>query len=279
MHGTALMLRTNYDVRGRMAQVVACLGQACEGIGRVSVVISEFIDSRSAHKPQRDDTPCIAEADTRAPTIEPDTRAPTIETDIDVPVAKVAEVTNALKLAPSIVCYCGLPVARYKIHKRTSRWYGEWFIRCPRNHRTEDQCSFFRLCGTTTMPTAGGLWLFCLQCEHFHRYDRRCVDRERPGVANMLVQVSDIGAAHLGASSIDLDEALHFEPAVGGALEFKLADSDKVLGRVEVKPDDMEAEIMVLDEHKAKAYASIKEGVETADEGCVGGLAKRLPNM
>ena len=85
----------------------------------------------------------------------------------------------------------------------------------------------------------------------------------------MLVQVSDIGAAHLGTSSIDLDEALHFEPSVGGALEFKLIDSDKVLGRVEVKPNDIEAEIVVLDEHKAEAYASIKQGVETADEGRV----------
>ena len=59
----------------------------------------------------------------------------------------------------------------------------------------------------------------------------------------MLVQLSDIGAAHLGASNINLDENLHFEPAVGGALEFKLIDSDQVLGRVEVKPDDIEAEI------------------------------------
>ena len=97
---------------------------------------------------------------------------PTIETNVDVPVAKVAEVNDAVELAPSIVCYCGLPAARYKIRKRSSRWYGEWFIRCPRNHRTDVQCSFFRLCGTTTMPTAGGLWLVCLQCEHFHRYDQ-----------------------------------------------------------------------------------------------------------
>jgi len=95
----------------------------------------------------------------------------------------------------------------------------------------------------------------------------------------MLFQVSNIGAAHLGASNINLDENLHFESAVGGALEFKLIDSDKVLGRVEVKPDDIEAEIMVPDEHKAEAYASIKEGVMKADEGRVGPLAARLPNM
>ena len=95
----------------------------------------------------------------------------------------------------------------------------------------------------------------------------------------MLVQLSDIGAAHLGTSNIDFDEALHFELAVGGALEFKLIDSDKALGRVEVKPDDIEAEIMVLDEHKAEAYASIEQGVGSADEGRVARLAKRLPNM
>ena len=129
------------------------------------------------------------------------------------------------------------------------------------------------------MPTAGGLWLLCLQREHFNRYDQRCEDRERPGEANMLVQVSDIGAAHLGTSNIDLDEALHFEPSVGGAVEFKLIGSDKVLGRVEVKPNGIEAEIMVLDEHKAKAYASIKQGVEKADEGRVDRLAKRLHNI
>ena len=95
----------------------------------------------------------------------------------------------------------------------------------------------------------------------------------------MLVQISDIGAAHLGSSNIDLDEALHFELVVEGALEFKLIDSDKVLGCVEVKPDDIKAEIMVLNEHKAEAYASIKQGVETADEGRVARLAKCLPNI
>ena len=51
IHGTAFMLRTAPNVRGRAAQVVACLGRACEGIGRVAVVFSEFIDSRSVHTP------------------------------------------------------------------------------------------------------------------------------------------------------------------------------------------------------------------------------------
>ena len=60
VHGTALMLRTNYiyGMRGRMAQVMACLGRACEGIGHATMVISEFIDSRSAHTTRRDDPPC-----------------------------------------------------------------------------------------------------------------------------------------------------------------------------------------------------------------------------
>ena len=95
----------------------------------------------------------------------------------------------------------------------------------------------------------------------------------------MLVQVSDISVAHLGTSNIDFDEALHFELVVGGALEFKLIDSDKVLGRVEVKPNDIKAEILVLNEHKAEASALIKQGIGSADEGCVAQLAKRLPNM
>ena len=95
----------------------------------------------------------------------------------------------------------------------------------------------------------------------------------------MLVQLSDIATAHLGASEADLNEAVYFEPAVGGALEFKLLDSDQVLGRVEVKPDDIEAEIMVPNEHKAEAYVSIKQGISSADESCVNRLAKRLPNM
>ena len=84
---------------------------------------------------------------------------------------------------------------------------------------------------------------------------------------------------HLSESKADLNEALHFEPAVGRALEFKLIDSNKVLGRVEVKPGDIEAEIMVLDEHKAEGYASIQQGVRSADEERVARLAKRLPNM
>lgn len=76
----------------------------------MTVVLSEFIDSRSACTPRLDDAPCMA---------EPDTRAPTVETDMDVPVAEVAEVNNAVEIAPSIVCYCGLPL---------KRWYGEWFL-------------------------------------------------------------------------------------------------------------------------------------------------------
>ena len=90
--GTALMLHMAPNVRGRVAQVVACLGRACEGIGRVAVVFSKFIDSRSVHTPQHD---------------ESDTHMPTIETDVDVPVAEVAEVNDAVELALSIVCYCG----------------------------------------------------------------------------------------------------------------------------------------------------------------------------
>ena len=102
VHSTALMLRTAPNVCGHVAQVVACLGQACEGIRRVMVVLSEFIDSRSACTPQHDDAPSMA---------EPDMSSPTIETDMDVPVAEVADVDNAVEIAPSIVCYCGLPVA------------------------------------------------------------------------------------------------------------------------------------------------------------------------
>ena len=52
-----------------------------------------------------------------------------------------------------------------------------------------------------------------------------------------------------------------------------------MLGQVEVKPDDIEAEIMVPEEHKAEAYALIKQGVSSANESCVAQLAKRLPNM
>ena len=148
VHGTALMMRSKYNVRGRVAQVVACLGRTCKGIRRATTVISEFIDYGSTQAIRRDDAPCAVEADELLATLE---------ADIDMPVAEAVEANDAFELAPSIVCYCGLPVARYKIHKRTSRWYGEWFIRCPRNHRTEDQCSFFRLCGQTHMPTAGGL--------------------------------------------------------------------------------------------------------------------------
>ena len=48
---------------------------------------------------------------------EPNMHTPTIETDVDVP---VAEVTKAVKIAPSIICYCGLPVAHYKVPKLTS---------------------------------------------------------------------------------------------------------------------------------------------------------------
>ena len=115
----ALVLRTAPDVHGCVAQVVACLSRACEGIRHVTLVLSEFIDSTSACTPWRDDAPSMAESDMCTPTIE---------TDVDVLVAEVAEVNNAVEITPSIVCYCGLPVARYKIRKWSSRWYGEWFL-------------------------------------------------------------------------------------------------------------------------------------------------------
>ena len=147
--GTALLMRTAPTTRGRVAQAVACLGQACEGIGHVAVGFAERIEIE--HAPQHGDALRVA---------EPDTHTPTIETDVDVPVAKV---TAAVKIAPSMYA-----TVAFRLETLPSRYRGQWFLRCPRNHCTDDQCSFFRLCGSTTMPTAGGLWLFCLQCEMFH---------------------------------------------------------------------------------------------------------------
>ena len=72
----------------------------------------------------------MAEPNTNMP-IETDMHTPTVKASINVLVAEVAEVTDALELMLSIICYCGLPVAQYKIHKQTSQWYGEWFIWCP----------------------------------------------------------------------------------------------------------------------------------------------------
>ena len=66
----------------------------------MTVILSEFIDSRSTCTTQRDDTPCMAEPDTHAPIVETNTRAPTVKARIDVPVAEVAEVNNVLELAP-----------------------------------------------------------------------------------------------------------------------------------------------------------------------------------
>lgn len=98
------------NAHGRVAQVVACLGQACEGIGRVAVGFAEYIDSHIEveHAPQHGGAPSMAESDAHTPTIE---------TDVDV---LVAEVTEAVENVPSIVCYCGLLVACYKVRKLTS---------------------------------------------------------------------------------------------------------------------------------------------------------------
>ena len=91
--GTTLMMRTAPNVHGRVAQVVACLSWACEGVGCVAVVFAEYIDSHIEveHAPQHGDAPSVAESNTHTPTIE---------TDVDVP---VAEVTEAVKITPSIV--------------------------------------------------------------------------------------------------------------------------------------------------------------------------------
>ena len=98
--GMALMMRTAPNTRGHMAQVVACLSRACEGIGRVAVSFAQYIDSRIEveHAPQHGGALSVA---------EPNTHTPTIKTDVDV---LVAEVTEAVEIAPSIICYCGLPV-------------------------------------------------------------------------------------------------------------------------------------------------------------------------
>ena len=46
VHSTVLMMRTNYGMHRRVAQVVACLSQACEGIGRATMVISESLTNK-----------------------------------------------------------------------------------------------------------------------------------------------------------------------------------------------------------------------------------------
>ena len=175
------MMHMVHTTHGHVAQVVACHRQACKGMGCVAVSFTQYIDLHieCEHAPQHGDALSMT---------EPDTHTPTIKTDMDVP---VTEVTKAVEVAPSSVCYCGLLVASYKVHN---------------------------------VPYA---------------------------------------------LEANLSEAVHFELAVSGVLEFKLIDSDQVLGHVEVKPDDIEAEIMVPNEHKAEAYASIKQCISLADENCV----------
>ena len=69
------------------------------------------------------------------------THAPLIETAMDTSVSEA--ITKVVEIAPSVVCYCRLPVARYKVRKPTSIYQGQYFLRCPRNHCTNNQCSFF----------------------------------------------------------------------------------------------------------------------------------------
>ena len=97
--GTALMMHIAPNMCGCVAQVV---GQACKGIGHVAVGFTKCIDSHIEVEHAQRHGSALSMA-------EPDTHTPTIETNMDVLVAKV---TKAVKIAPSIVCYCGLPVAQ-----------------------------------------------------------------------------------------------------------------------------------------------------------------------
>ena len=101
------------------------------------------------------------------------------------------------------------------------------------------------------------------------------------GAAHMLYQQPSLGMVHIGAQEVDtrLDTDIHFETTVGGAIEFKLNDTDRVLGRVEILADDISAEVMVPDEEQAAAHASIAQRVEAPNEERVKALARRLPNI
>ena len=44
--------------------------------------------------------------------------APLVDTVTDMPVTEA--IIDAAEIAPSVVCYCSLPVARYKVRKLTS---------------------------------------------------------------------------------------------------------------------------------------------------------------
>ena len=154
--------------------------------------------------------------------------------------------------AGPMLCEHGLPVAVHQVLRGKACNRGRWFARCPLDHRVEEQCHTF-------------VWLDC-----------RPPQADAPsGSANLLLHLPDGDGVALLDAAKETPANVTFEPVEGGAIEFKLDNSDKVLGRVTVD-ENINAEVMVPDEIKAEAHASIADGVNAAEPDRVKDLAKRL---
>ena len=110
-------------------------------VGWAAVRLAERIDTciEAEITRQQSNTSDKAEHDIDTPL----TTAQLIDNFMDVPSTEAVIILTCI--APSVVCYCGLPVAKYKIKKATSLFQGQWFLHCLHDHINDTQCSFYRL--------------------------------------------------------------------------------------------------------------------------------------
>ena len=108
---------------------------------------------------------------------------------------------DAFDMAP-LRCHCGLPVASYQVRRMTAN-HGRWFLRCPRDQRTENQCSYFEWVSSAEAVST----------------------TEADGITAMhftICEDSEEGRVMLDCdSSKEGDAAMYFETSEGGAIVFK----------------------------------------------------------
>ena len=160
--------------------------------------------------------------------------------------------------ASPLTCHCGLLADIWQVERRTLN-HGRWFMRCPKDYRSGQQCAFFEwvneLPATATAADSGRAMMHVT------------LDSDEQGRVLLDRATSEVE-----------DDRIYFETSEGGDIVFKQGEAQNVLGRVIVS-DNISAEVTVGGADVDATRMAIAAGVRGADEERVTQLAKRLTGV
>ena len=180
------------------------------------------------------------------------------------------------KAAP-VMCHCGKLAVCWQV-MRPGPNKGRWFLRCARDHRVEQQCSFFEwVCemeqtvGTPECPLPD-----------FDGVEQTIDMSDEPSTSAALMHFTvpeQQGAAMLGQDvGAEDTSGIVFETIEGGTIVFKMRGSEAILGKVTVD-DNINAEILIDGVDKESVHSAIGEEVSKVDDSRAQAVAKRLVSI